>query len=98
MFLGLPPDARADDVSKFFEGYGRIVDCRVMTGLWRWRFLGLLAEDRNPGFGFVEFESARDAEDAVHNFNGKSFMGAKYAPQRLTATSSQTDASCIASS
>ena len=28
----LPPDARAEDVSKFFDGYGRIVDCRVMTG------------------------------------------------------------------
>ncbi len=31
------------------------------------------------GFGFVEFESSRDAEDALHQFNGKSFMGAKYA-------------------
>lgn len=30
------------------------------------------------GFGFVEFENSRDAEDAVHNFNGKAFMGAKY--------------------
>ncbi|KAI0636668.1 hypothetical protein C8Q77DRAFT_1093968 [Trametes polyzona] len=55
---GLPPDARAEDVSKFFDGYGRIVDCRVMTG-----------------FGFVEFESSRDAEDALQHFNGKSFMG-----------------------
>ncbi|KAJ3524631.1 hypothetical protein NM688_g8529 [Phlebia brevispora] len=60
LYLGrLPPDTRTEDVAKFFEGYGRIVDCRVMTG-----------------FGFVEFESSRDAEDAVHNFNGKSFMGA----------------------
>ncbi|TFK54652.1 hypothetical protein OE88DRAFT_1623028 [Heliocybe sulcata] len=59
LYLGkLPPDARTDDVSKFFDGYGRIVDCRVMTG-----------------FGFVEFENPRDAEDAVHHFNGKSFMG-----------------------
>ncbi|KZT26643.1 RNA-binding domain-containing protein [Neolentinus lepideus HHB14362 ss-1] len=60
LYLGkLPADARTDDVSKFFDGYGRIVDCRVMTG-----------------FGFVEFENPRDAEDAVHHFNGKSFMGA----------------------
>jgi len=59
LYLGrLPPDARSDDVSKFFEGFGRIIDCRVMTG-----------------FGFVEFESSKDAEDAVHNFNGKTFMG-----------------------
>jgi len=28
------------------------------------------------GFGFVEFETSRDAEDAVQAFNGKSFMGA----------------------
>jgi len=27
------------------------------------------------GFGFVEFENAKDAEDAVQNFNGKPFMG-----------------------
>lgn len=57
--LGLPHDARTDDVTKFFEGFGRIVDVRVMTG-----------------FGFIEFESSRDAEDAVHQFNGKNFMGA----------------------
>lgn len=32
---GLPADTRSEDVNKFFEGYGRIVDCRVMTGaLW----------------------------------------------------------------
>ncbi|CCM04711.1 uncharacterized protein FIBRA_06898 [Fibroporia radiculosa] len=60
LYLGrLPPDARSEDVSKFFDGYGRIVDCRVMTG-----------------FGFVEFESSRDADDAVRDFNGKAFMGA----------------------
>jgi len=29
------------------------------------------------GFGFVEFENAKDAEDAVNNFNGKPFMGVK---------------------
>nr|GAT43815.1 predicted protein [Mycena chlorophos] len=27
------------------------------------------------GFGFIEFESAKDAEDVVNNFNGKAFMG-----------------------
>ncbi|KAH6918439.1 hypothetical protein BKA70DRAFT_1247206 [Coprinopsis sp. MPI-PUGE-AT-0042] len=60
LYLGrLPPDVRSEDVSKMFDGYGRIVDCRVMTG-----------------FGFVEFENAKDAEDAVHQFNGKPFMGA----------------------
>jgi hypothetical protein len=32
VFAGLPPDTRSEDVSKFFDGYGRIVDVRVMTG------------------------------------------------------------------
>ncbi|KZV65418.1 hypothetical protein PENSPDRAFT_132016 [Peniophora sp. CONT] len=27
------------------------------------------------GFGFIEFDSSRDAEDAVTNYNGKTFMG-----------------------
>ncbi|KAH9079263.1 hypothetical protein EDB83DRAFT_2503747 [Lactarius deliciosus] len=59
LYLGkLPADTRSEDVSKFFDGYGKIVDCRVMTG-----------------FGFVEFENARDAEDALRDFNGKNFMG-----------------------
>jgi len=59
LYLGrLPMDARSDDVAKFFDGYGRIVDVRVMTG-----------------FGFVEFENSRDAEDALSVFNGKNFMG-----------------------
>jgi hypothetical protein len=30
----LPPDTRSEDVSKFFDGYGKIIDCRVMTGQW----------------------------------------------------------------
>ncbi len=32
MTIELPPDTRSEDVSKFFDGYGKIVDCRVMTG------------------------------------------------------------------
>ncbi|KAF9066317.1 hypothetical protein BDP27DRAFT_1227692 [Rhodocollybia butyracea] len=59
LYVGrLSTDARSEDVNKLFEGYGRIVDCRVMTG-----------------FGFVEFENTKDAEEAANHFNGKSFMG-----------------------
>ncbi|KZP17893.1 RNA-binding domain-containing protein [Athelia psychrophila] len=78
LYLGrLPTDARSEDVQKFFEGFGRIIDCRVMTGS---------SDKKDPdntrpakpssGFGFIEFEDAKDAEDAVNNFNGKPFMGA----------------------
>lgn len=28
----LPPDTRSDEVSKLFDGFGRVVDVRVMTG------------------------------------------------------------------
>ncbi|KAG9128517.1 hypothetical protein FRC07_005884 [Ceratobasidium sp. 392] len=59
LYLGrLPSDTRPEDVQKFFDGYGKIVDCRVMSG-----------------FGFVEFENTRDAEEIVNNFNGKAFLG-----------------------
>ncbi|KIY50757.1 hypothetical protein FISHEDRAFT_38616 [Fistulina hepatica ATCC 64428] len=59
LYLGrLPPDTHQEDVEKFFDGFGTIVDCRVMTG-----------------FGFIEFENPKDAEDAVNQFNGKPFMG-----------------------
>ncbi|KAF8582271.1 RNA-binding domain-containing protein [Ramaria rubella] len=60
LYLGrLPHDVRQEEVTNFLDGYGRIVDCRVMTG-----------------FGFVEFESSKDAEEVVANFNGKTFLGA----------------------
>ncbi|KAJ7632997.1 hypothetical protein FB45DRAFT_914119 [Roridomyces roridus] len=78
LYLGsrLSADARSEDVSKLFEGYGNIIDCRVMTGSSRH---GPPQDDalNQPatGFGFVEFENAKDAEDAVTNFNGKQFMG-----------------------
>ena len=37
------------------------------------------AHPLSSGFGFVEFENSKDAEDAVHNLNGKSFMGTTWA-------------------
>jgi len=59
LYLGrLSAEATQADVQKLFENYGRLLECRVMTG-----------------FGFVEFENSRDAEDVVTEFNGKQFMG-----------------------
>lgn len=57
--IGLPPDARSDDVAKFFDGYGRIVDCRVMTGDFRCLCCVFIAHSKLSGFGFVEFENSR---------------------------------------
>ncbi|KAF9019597.1 hypothetical protein BDZ89DRAFT_311457 [Hymenopellis radicata] len=56
----IAPRHRSDDVTKVFDGYGRIIDCGVMTG-----------------FGFIEYENAKDAEDALRDFANKPFMGAK---------------------
>ena len=72
---------RDGELSSFFEAAGEIVDCRVMTGACRVTSASqlLLIIIVVSGFGFVEFESSRDAEDALQHFNGKSFMGTKYA-------------------
>lgn len=34
--IGLPTDVHTEDVQKFFDGLGRIIDCRVMTGTFQW--------------------------------------------------------------
>jgi RNA recognition motif. (a.k.a. RRM, RBD, or RNP domain) len=56
---GLPTDARSEDVSKFFDGYGRIIDCRVMTGSWTNVCKLFYVDHLWIGFGFVEFENAK---------------------------------------
>lgn len=53
-------EARPEEVKQFFEGYGNMTDCRILTG-----------------FGFIEFETEKDADEVVRNFNGKSFMGSE---------------------
>lgn len=57
--IGLPPDARSDEVAKFFDGYGRIVDCRVMTGDFCCLCCAFIAHSKLSGFGFVEFENSK---------------------------------------
>jgi RNA recognition motif-containing protein len=60
--VGLPQDARSEDVAKFFDGYGRIVDVRVMTGVFICNSFAGILDDSSflcLGFGFVEFESSR---------------------------------------
>ncbi|KAF8323081.1 hypothetical protein DL93DRAFT_2162277 [Clavulina sp. PMI_390] len=59
LYLGrLSADATTKDIEKLFANYGRMQECRVMTG-----------------FGFVEFDNAKDAEDVLNEFNGKEFLG-----------------------
>lgn len=60
LFIGrIPSDTRPRELEDVFIKYGRIVRCDVKPG----------------GYGFVEFEDPRDAEDALRACNGMRFLG-----------------------
>ncbi|KAH7301728.1 hypothetical protein KP509_23G039200 [Ceratopteris richardii] len=59
----LPVDVREQEIEDLFYKYGRIVD------------IELKLPPRPPGFCFVEFEDARDAEDAIEGRNGYKYEG-----------------------
>ncbi|KAG0011441.1 hypothetical protein BGZ81_002183, partial [Podila clonocystis] len=57
LFLGrLTPDTRSRDLEDLFAKYGRVTRLDIKRGT-------------NSGFGFVEYEDPRDAEEAVHKLN-----------------------------
>merc|ERR1712226_696036 len=60
---GLPEDASRTELEREFEYFGRLKDVWVA---------------RNPpGFGFIVFDDARDAEDAVKEMDGKRVCGTR---------------------
>lgn len=60
LYLGrLNPDCQKEDLEDLFKPRP-LVDIRIIS---------------HKGFGFVEFESSRDAEDVLDNFRGRDFMG-----------------------
>ncbi|PKI33028.1 hypothetical protein CRG98_046585 [Punica granatum] len=59
----LPGDIREREVEDLFRKYGPIVH------------IDLKIPPRPPGYAFVEFEDARDAEDAIHGRDGYDFDG-----------------------
>ncbi|XP_021988854.1 serine/arginine-rich splicing factor SR30 isoform X1 [Helianthus annuus] len=64
LFVGnLPGDTIVKDVEDIFYKYGPIVE------------IDLKIPPRPPAFAFVEFEDARDAEDAIHGRDGYKFDG-----------------------
>uniref|UniRef100_A0AC34G7D5 RRM domain-containing protein n=1 Tax=Panagrolaimus sp. ES5 TaxID=591445 RepID=A0AC34G7D5_9BILA len=58
---GLPNDVRTEEVEDIFRRYGKI------RKIW--------VAKRPPGFGFVEYEDARDAEDSVRALDGTKIGG-----------------------
>eukprot|EP00262_Sarcandra_glabra_P013344 TRINITY_DN3673_c0_g1_i4.p1 TRINITY_DN3673_c0_g1~~TRINITY_DN3673_c0_g1_i4.p1 ORF type:complete len:273 (+),score=32.40 TRINITY_DN3673_c0_g1_i4:102-920(+) len=64
LYVGnLPGDVREREVEDLFFKYGPIVD------------IDLKIPPRPPGYAFVEFEEARDAEDAIRGRDGYNYDG-----------------------
>ncbi|XP_073106581.1 serine/arginine-rich splicing factor SR30 isoform X3 [Elaeis guineensis] len=59
----LPGDIREREVEDLFYKYGPIID------------IDLKIPPRPPGYAFIEFEDARDAEDAIYGRDGYNFDG-----------------------
>ena len=59
----LPPTAIDKDLRRLFDRFGRIVSCRVMTNKY------------GKDVGFVNFDNAQSAEDAIHKMNDYNFNG-----------------------
>ncbi|KAG0319698.1 hypothetical protein BGZ99_004964 [Dissophora globulifera] len=63
LFLGrLAHDTRSRDLEDLFGKYGRVTRLDIKRGT-------------NSGYGFVEYEDPRDAEEAVHKLNGSLVNG-----------------------
>ena len=58
---GLAPDAKLQPLQDAFEKFGKV------NSVW-------LARDP-PGFGFIEMDDERDAEDAIRELNGRNVDG-----------------------
>ncbi|XP_043710702.1 serine/arginine-rich splicing factor SR34B-like isoform X2 [Telopea speciosissima] len=64
LYVGnLPGDIREREVEDLFYKYGPIVD------------IDLKIPPRPPGYAFIEFEEARDADDAIRGRDGYNFDG-----------------------
>ena len=62
VFLGnLPPDCRVADIEQFFEKFGRVRHVLI----------------KQSKYGFAEFDTPRDAEDAVRELDGTRLLGSR---------------------
>ena len=62
----LPNNLKDSDLYNIFKKYGNILSYRVMT-----------KEGKSKGFGFVNFDNAKSATEAIDEMNGHEIQGKK---------------------
>ncbi|CAF0820777.1 unnamed protein product [Rotaria sordida] len=66
LYIGnLDPDTKSQEIREIFERYGNVNRCEVKFGI----------SARSVAFGFVAFESSKDAERAQRKEHGRSHRG-----------------------
>eukprot|EP00124_Ichthyophonus_hoferi_P005561 Ihof_evm2s839 gene=Ihof_evmTU2s839 len=76
LFIGrLGPEIRTRDLEDVFGRYGRLVRCDL----------------KNGGYGFVDFEDRRDAEDALRGEDGRSLGQSRMVVQWANGPSRRAD-------
>jgi RNA recognition motif-containing protein len=80
LFVGrLPRDIRPRELEDLFHKYGRITRCDVKRG----------------GYGFVEYEDPRDAEDAIKSCDGMRFLGDRIVVEWAKGAKKQQSEECF---
>eukprot|EP00124_Ichthyophonus_hoferi_P004547 Ihof_evm3s515 gene=Ihof_evmTU3s515 len=76
LFIGhLGPEIRTRDLEDTFSRYGRLIRCDV----------------KNGGFGFVDYEDRRDAEDAIKEEDGRTIGDSRIVVQWARGPSRRAD-------
>lgn len=63
---GIPYSSTAEDLKKYFSAAGNVKDATIIIDKMT---------NRSKGFGFVEMETAEEAQKAIQMFDGKDFNG-----------------------
>ena len=69
LYVGnLPYRITEDQLRSAFEEFGSVASCSIITDR---------ATGQSKGFGFLEMPENREAEEAIHQMNGRDLMGRK---------------------
>lgn len=80
LFIGnVPQSAKVEDLETLFRKYGRIINCTIRAD----------ARGRPFGYGFVEMDDEKDAQDAIAALNNHEMGGSKL---RVDRSRSRTEA------